>query len=140
MISVVPFFSDASWAMSMTLDGALFNFQFDWNERGCCWYMSLADVDGVDIYNGVKLTYGFPLLRKCKDLRKPAGDFIISTATSDDSPPGLTDLLPGGKNQLLYISSDWLALMAAGNLAPIAAQLAAGASTTSPVSTYGQSP
>ena len=46
-LSVVPCFSDPSWSMSVTLEGVLYNFQFDWNERGACWYLSLADVDGV---------------------------------------------------------------------------------------------
>ncbi len=139
-LSVVPCFSDPSWSMSVTLEGVLYNFQFDWNERGACWYLSLADVDGVDIYNGVKLVIGFPLLGKCKDHRKPPGEFFVISATSDQTPPGQFDLLAGGKNQLLYLSSDWLSLIQNGQLSQILTQIASGSSTTSPVSTYGQSP
>lgn len=148
-ISIVPFFDPPSFTQSLVLEGSLFQFQFDYNERGACWYMSLADADGVDIYNGVKLVLGFPLLKKCRDPRRPgaqtgttsAGDLIVTSSTSDLTPPSYFDLAAGGKNRLKYISSDWMALLLAGQTAPILAQYAAGSTSgVSPISTYGQSP
>ena len=145
-ITIIPFFSDPSWTTAITLEGTLYNFEFDYNERGACWYMSVADADGVDIANGVKLVTGFPLLRKCKDPRRPgwqpatgvAGDFFVQCTTSDLTPPGLYDLLAGsGRCSLAYVSSDWVAILQTQGPSALLAQAVAGSSTTSPLSTYG---
>lgn len=146
-LSIITTFSDPAWHQTTTLEGSLFNLEFDYNQRGACWYLSIADADGVDIYNGVKLVVGFPLLRKCKDPRRPGwqaatgygGDFVVVASSNDQTPPGQYDLLPGsGRCQLLYISSDWMQLLLTGQLATILAFYQAGGTTTSPVSTYGQ--
>jgi|GEM_PF-5089243 uncharacterized protein DUF6983 len=111
-ILVAPTANNAFYQIQSTLEGVTFNFSFQFNQRCCCWYMSIADANGVDIYNGVKLICYQALLRKCVDPRAPAGDFLVISATTDDSPPMLNDLLPGtGRCSLLYITSDWLGLM-----------------------------
>jgi hypothetical protein len=140
---VIPTFQDPSWLQSSTFEGTKFQLQFDFNERCASWYLSIADADGVDIYNGVKIVCGPLLLKKCRDIRRPAGDLIcLSSKANDTSPPSLQDLLPGsGRCTLLYVTSDWLAIIESGNLTAIAglfAQIAAGAPGTSPLSTYGR--
>jgi hypothetical protein len=128
-----------SWSATLTLEGTLFQVQMDFNQRAFSWYLSIADADGVDIYNGVKVVCGFLLLGKCKDDRRPAGDFLCISSTTNYSPPGFVDLLPGsGRCSLVYITSDWLAAIKAGQLAALQAQVAAGATGTSTISTYGQ--
>lgn len=138
-IQLVPTtFTDSSYVQRCTFEGTLFVVQFDFNQRCASWYMSLADSTGIDIYNGVKLTCGPLLLKRCADPRRPAGDFIVVSSTSDQSPPGELELLPGsGRCSLLYITSDSLAEIAAGNSADLIAQVQANAATTN-VSTYGQ--
>jgi hypothetical protein len=144
---VIPTDSIPSYSQSVALEGANFTVQFDYNQRCASWYMSIADQDGEDIYNGVKLVVGIPLLRKCKDERRPgfspdspySGDFIVTSSTADTSPPSLLDLLAGsGRCTLYYITSDWVEALATGQTAGILQGLAAGGSLVNPVSTYGK--
>lgn len=138
-VQLVPTaFTDPSYVQRCTFEGSLFVVQFDFNQRCAAWYMSIADSDGIDIYNGIKLTVGLMLLRRCADPRRPAGDFMCLSSTTDQSPPGIVDLLPGsGRCSLVYLTSDWLAQIAAGNGDDLVAQVQANAAT-SPLSTYGQ--
>lgn len=104
---------NAIWTQTSTLEGVTYFLTFQWNQRVAAWYMSVADSANVDIYNGVKLICGVGLLKKCADPRAPPGVLLVLSATSDNSPPGLSDLLPGsGRCTLFYITSDWAALMA----------------------------
>ena len=138
MIYLVPTFDDEIWTQSSALDGTTFvlTFQFNWTTG--CWYLSIADSAGVDIYNGVKLKVGLPLLGRCKDVRRPGGDLFVVSSTTDTSPPTLLDLLPGsGRCQLYYVDAAWMALLKSGQGAQIAAQIAAMNATATASSTYG---
>lgn len=136
-VQIVPTFADPSYRQNTTFEGSSYVMQFDFNQRACSWYLSIADRYGVDIYNGIKLVCGFPLLRKCSDLRRPPGELIVLSSTQDTSPPGMVELLPGsGRCSLLYVTSDWLKTIAAGGAAGLVAQLAANAQTSS-TSSYG---
>lgn len=145
LVVPTPFTGAPSYNMTLNLEGNTFRLQFDFNQRCSSWYMSIADADGVDIYNGVKLVTGFYLLKKCKDIRKPGGgppaflpgDFFLLSSTADQSPPGLTELFPGtGRCQLYYVTSDWLAIILAGNGASLVPTINAGLQNTG-LSTYG---
>lgn len=112
------------YTQTTTLDGSTFNLYFQFNQRCQCWYLSVADASGVDIYNGVKLVCGIPLLRKCRDPRRPAGALMVISATSNQAPPGLYDLIPGsGRCTLVYWTADWVAM-----LGGMACTVAAGSS------------
>jgi hypothetical protein len=148
-ILVCPTYSDASYTQATTFEGTKYTLFFTFNQRAACWYMSIADADGVDIYNGVKLVIGPLLLAKCKDVRAPPGGLIVISSTTDTSPPLQLDLLAGsGRCTLCYITSDWLAIIQAANADPtpanvaavaaLFAQVAAGGNASNPVSTYGQ--
>lgn len=137
----------SSYFMTVSLEGTSYQIELDYNERCAAWYLSVADADNVDIYNGVKLMTGFPLLKKCRDPRRPPGDFFVMSSTADQSPPALLDLLPGsGRCSLFYVTSDWISLVvptpfdaatSAANVAALQAQVAAGAASNG-LSTYGQ--
>jgi hypothetical protein len=127
-----------TYFQTTTFEGTSYVLAFQYNQRCASWYLSVADALGVDIYNGVKLVCGIPLLRKCRDPRRPPGELIVLSSTADTSPPALIDLYPAsGRCQLLYVTSDWLALLAQGQVATILAQLQANTQTSS-TSTYGQ--
>ena len=135
-IQLIPTTDAPASTQTTTLEGTTFQLYLAFNTRVGAWYLSLADASGIDIYNGVKLIVGFPLLRKCKDPRRPAGDFVVLSSTADLSPPGLEDLLAGsGRCQLLYATSDWLAALNAGGVETLQAKLATG--TQAQLSTYG---
>lgn len=131
---------NAIWTQSATFEGVTYFLTFQYNQRVSAWYMSIADSAGVDIYNGVKLTCGIGLLRKCADPRAPPGVLMVLSATTDMTPPGLADLLPGsGRCTLRYITSDWVAILAQpGGIAQLQAVLQAETQTGT-ASTYGQS-
>jgi hypothetical protein len=127
-----------SYVQTTTFEGTQYILELDYNQRCASWYLSIADANNVDIYNGIKLVTGFPLLRKCVDPRRPPGELFVFSSTSDLSPPALLDLIPGsGRCSLVYITSDWVALIAAGQVGTVLAQLAAN-TQTSATSAYGQ--
>lgn len=136
-IQIIPTFDVPSWSQSTTLEGQTFQLSFAFNQREACWYLSVADNSGVDIYNGMKLMCLQFLMRKCRDPRRPAGDFAVFDNTAANTPPGLEDLLANsGRCTLVYLTSDVLATLAApGGLAALLATLQS--SPTSTASTYG---
>jgi hypothetical protein len=127
--------NSAFYVQTTTLEGVLYTLSFQYNQRVSAYYLSIADANGVDIYNGVKLICNQRLLRKCADPRKPPGDFWVISSTNDNSPPQLNDLVIGtGRCSLFYFSSDWVGLMTGippGSFSPV------GDSATVPTS-YNQ--
>jgi hypothetical protein len=87
------------------LDGIPFLLSFAYSQRESCWYMGIATVDGDPIYGNVKLVCGWNLFGACVDARAPAGVLTVITNNQDDSPPGLNDLLPGGRCALMYVTA-----------------------------------
>lgn len=79
------------------LEGVIFKFAFQWNERDSHWYMTLADSEGAAIVSGIKVVARTPLLRGISDARRPPGD-IMAYDTTGAGDPGLEDL---GENVLL---------------------------------------
>ena len=142
-IQAVPPPAQPYVSQTTTLEGVPYLLYWDYNAREDAWYLSIADANGVDIYNGMKLICSAPgsspnfLLFKCRDPRRPPGDFVVISQTLDVDPPGLADLVPGvGRCAILYITSDVIAIAAAGNAAEYIASLEAG-TTTGTGSTYG---
>lgn len=98
----------AFYSMTTTLEGTSYLLAFAYNQRCDCWLLSIATAEGEDIVNGIKILANWPLLRKVADPRMPQGELFAYSNTSDASPPRFADLAPGGRCQLLYISSDLL--------------------------------
>lgn len=137
-VQIVPTDSLPSYQETVTLEGTKYVLQFDYSERCASWYMSIADASGVDIYNGVKLVVGLPLLRRCKDPRRPPGALVVISSTADNTPPSLFDLVPNaGRCVLYYITSDIVTQLVNGQVNAVIAQIDAGAAASS-LSTYGQ--
>jgi hypothetical protein len=102
-VMVVPTYEDPSWTQNTTLDGTTFQLDFTYNSRCQCYYLDVYDLEGEAIYLGVKIICGSALLRKCADIdRAPPGDFWCFSNTGDKTPPGLGELAPGARCQLLY--------------------------------------
>ena len=137
-VQVIPTFNSPFWTQTTTLEGVLYLLSFSYCQREECWYLSVADANGSDIYNGMKLTVGSMLLAKCKDPRKPAGELIVMSGSTDLSPPGLNDLVPGaGRCALYYITSDVMAMILNGTIGTYIKALATN-TTQGQASTYGQ--
>jgi hypothetical protein len=86
-----------------TLDGVPYLLYFSYNQRESTWYLLLSTVDGDPIYGSVKMVCSWPLFFQCRDLRRPLGQFLVLSSTSDLSPPGLFDLASGARCSLVYV-------------------------------------
>lgn len=84
-----------------TLDGREYILAFDWNGRENRWYLSILDVSGEPLANGIKLVANWPLLRRFTDPRLPTGVLMaIDYSPSSGEPPAFGDL--GRRVKLSY--------------------------------------
>jgi hypothetical protein len=100
---VVPTGNDPFYSQTTTLDGVPYLLEFSYNQREDCWYLLLSTNDGDAIYGSVKLVCNWPLFAICADPQLPPGQFVVASSTTDLSPPGLQDLVDGGRCQLVYM-------------------------------------
>src|SRR5208337_3025019 len=94
-IQIIPTFAAPFYTQTTTIEGVAYLLSFAYAQREACWYLSVADANGVDIVNGIKLIVGNRLLLKCKDPRRPPGELLVLSGTQDTTPPGLLDLVVG---------------------------------------------
>jgi len=101
-IVVIPTRTDlGAYTFQAELDGSLYRFGMQFNEREQLWYMSIADEAGVAIRSGIKVVANFPLLTRVADIRKPPGQLIALSPTAQEPDPGLEDL--GDGVSLIYL-------------------------------------
>lgn len=88
------------YSFQTDLDNVTFRFEFRWNDRASAWFMSISDVNGVELLSSRRIVVGFPLLTRFRDPRLPAGDLNAIDTTGNDEEAGINDL--GGRVKLLY--------------------------------------
>lgn len=101
-LQIIPTTDSAFRRIVVTLDGVPYLFSFAYNQRCDCWYIDLATAEGDPIACGIKLVCFWNLLRTVVDGRRPPGKLAVISVTTDDTPPGLEDLVPGGRCLLAY--------------------------------------
>lgn len=110
MILDLPVQQDGSWfEFSVELDQVTFGFEFRWNEREACWYVTLKDGEGNAIVSGRKVVIG-GLFRKFRS-RSGApqlGDVYVTDTSGAGVDAGLEDL--GRRVKLTYSSDSELGL------------------------------
>lgn len=82
-----------------TLDGSVYRFTFQYNQREGRWTLDVADVDGTAIVSGLALVCLWGLLELVTDSRRPPGELMLVGPAGSNGPPGLADL---GVTQKLY--------------------------------------
>lgn len=82
------------------LDGRVYIFTWQWNQRLSRWSMSIADQDASPIASGVVLVSGFPLLSLVTDERAPAGTIGVYDTQTPSTDPTLDSL--GLRHLVLY--------------------------------------
>lgn len=85
-----------------TLDGVPYILYFQYNQRENTWWLTVSTIDGTAIYGACKLVVNYAFLDQCVDARRPPGQLMVISNTSDLSPPGIDDLAPGGRCSLCY--------------------------------------
>lgn len=98
----VPTFDEPFYSQVVTLDGSPYLLSFAWNDRTSTWFLDVATGEGEPIACGLKLVCSWDLLKNIVDERRPPGRLVVLALTPDDSPPGLEDLVAGGRCRLVY--------------------------------------
>jgi hypothetical protein len=88
-----------------TLDGKRFKLTLHFNESDGSWSLDVEDDDGP-IYMGRRLVAEWPLLFRCADPRKPAGEIMCVMTSGNGSLPGFLDL--GVSAKLVYLDAEEL--------------------------------
>jgi hypothetical protein len=68
-------------SIDVQLDGTTFLVGMTWNESARQFGLSLSDVDGNPIINGVAVVPNFPLLWRFRRQTMPLGDLMVIKAT-----------------------------------------------------------
>lgn len=100
-----------SFQVDTQLDGVLYRFDFRWNSRDSQWTFDVADADGDAIVSGVAVVVDFPLMRRAMhDPRMPPGALFAVDTANTQTDPGLADLGPERRVQLVYFTEAELPL------------------------------
>ena len=103
-VVIIPTRGDiGAYFFKVELDGVLYRFAFQHNDRERRWYMDLKTGDGAPIRSGIKLVANFPLLRMLSAVNRPPGEILVLNTRNDDDPDlaGLGNLV-----QLAYVGAD----------------------------------
>lgn len=96
----IPITSDPDSVFTVDLDGVIYQIRLTLNERTGRFKMDLLTEVGDPIVEGVACVVNFPLLKKFKDLRMPAGDLFFWDSTDKNREPDEDNI--GTEIVLLY--------------------------------------
>ena len=100
--------TDAPFYIQTTpLDGVNYRMFFAYNQRENTWYLSISDDLNNPLLSSIKLVCGTEFLHRWRATPGlPPGQLVcISLSSADASPPGLEDLVPGGRCELTYVAT-----------------------------------
>ena len=97
--------ADLDYEQVTQLEGVEYLFRFLWSDRESAWYMDLSDQDQDPIAQFVRITVGWPLLRRFRDPRLPPGMLIAIDTTGDNEDVAVPSDL-GARVLLFYVTSD----------------------------------
>lgn len=92
-ILTIPTRTDlGAYTFQVELDGKVYRFSMQFNDREGFWYFSIADEGGNAIRSGVKVVANWPLLGRVAEEAAPPGLLFAIDPTDQDLDPGLSDL------------------------------------------------
>lgn len=95
--------------VTTNLDGVDYQLSFMYNQRLDEWYLSVRDSDGSPIVLGIAIVCNWGLLSNYSDARLPRGILMCqSNIATDNTPPGYTELGPGKRCKIVYLTEDEL--------------------------------
>lgn len=108
---VIPLRSDLPhFDLQVVLGDSVYTLELCWNSRERAWYMNVQTEAGDDIINGVKVVVDFPLARRSRDPRCPAGVLIAVDTSGESRDPRWDEVLQvgdlGDRVQLLYFEPE----------------------------------
>ena len=75
-----------------TLDGVEYDFRFRFNRREGRWYLSIFDVEGQPIRQGIAGVVNFDLTLRVADDRSPPGRIFLTDTRTPPADPGQSEL------------------------------------------------
>ena len=100
MIEIVIEQITPRFSQEVELDGRTYRFTFEWNDRDASWTFNLADVDGVEHLQGVRVSVGLPLIARFRNPALPPGILEAIDTTDSNLDPLYGDL--GSRVALVY--------------------------------------
>jgi hypothetical protein len=76
-----------AYEFSITLESVIYILSFEWNDRGQFWTMDILDQDQNYLVAGIRMVSEINLLRRFKNTKLPAGDFILNDTSSKGRDP-----------------------------------------------------
>lgn len=102
----IPTFDSTFYTQTTVLESVSYLFYFAYNQREDTWSFSISDSSGNLLVDGVKIVCNISLIAQYQYITGlPPGLLFCLTTTTDDSPPGLEDLVSGGRCLLQYLES-----------------------------------
>lgn len=84
----------------VTLDGAPYLLELQWNARAPGWFLNLFDAEGSPIALGIALVVNARLGRRIADPRAPGGWFFLLDRSGAGRDPAIDEL--GSRVELTY--------------------------------------
>lgn len=101
---IIPIDSSVAFSTIRTvLSGTAYLLVLRYSQRQACFFLDVKLDDGTPIASGIKVVSNFPLLHRCVDERRPAGELVARPSGSDDTTPDLGELGPGQRVELVYL-------------------------------------
>lgn len=92
-----------AYTFQVELEGTLFTFDFEWNERSQSWAMGIADAAGTKLLSGIRVITGWPLIDRFQSAALPLGSLYCIDTSDENKDPGADDF--GSRVQLIYRES-----------------------------------
>lgn len=93
-----------NYEFEVELDGVPFRLDLRYNSRQGSWFANLKDINGNLLRSGISVVSGFPLLKRMKQLSRPAGTLMAVPIAIDDIDAA--DLEQLGNDVLLTYTGD----------------------------------
>lgn len=106
MLALPLFPGVPSYFYRIALSGEEYEIRLVWRERAAGWYMTISDLDGDPLAEGVRLVCSYPLIRNRSQATKaiPGQLYAFDLSDSGDASPGLEDL--GRRVGLYYVEPE----------------------------------
>lgn len=93
-VKKIPLRNDSpNYDFQIALDGVVYGFEFQWNERCACWTFDLKDASGNVLVGGVQVVVNYPILSRFKQATLPPGVLFFWDSTGAGSDPqAISDL------------------------------------------------
>lgn len=83
----VPTRTDVSvYDFTIELDSVVFRLSWTYNTRAGRWFLSVLDLDGNQLRDGIKVVSNWPLTLQWIQQGRPDGEFLSANPETDDDP------------------------------------------------------